>query len=252
MGYLTAEDVPPVAVGGRKTVLTCKPCNNGAGTEFDAHAATRSDIELFAQRISNRPMPVTVHAAGIPLRGTVQWSEGVLQLFGVPAQNDPRVQEAHVRAWDHYVDSKAPSPDLSFTIQMGYSETRARISWIRAAYLAAFAGRGWPYIFRDALQPIRDQLARPEEEVIPTYLLRSPGVAAESRGILLVDDPHELRCVAVIMGPTTVFLPGMRAPLTCFELVDAFLKRRGSGDQLAVDLNGEEVPWPTNAIYLSG
>jgi hypothetical protein len=37
-GWLSREDVPPKALGGKKIVLTCAPCNNRAGHEIDWHA----------------------------------------------------------------------------------------------------------------------------------------------------------------------------------------------------------------------
>src|ERR1044072_7673073 len=39
--YLTFEDVPPVSLGGKANVLTCRKCNNTCGTEIDVHLATR-------------------------------------------------------------------------------------------------------------------------------------------------------------------------------------------------------------------
>lgn len=40
---LTIEDVPPEKLGGAPMLLTCKPCNNRAGTLLDSHAK-RADL----------------------------------------------------------------------------------------------------------------------------------------------------------------------------------------------------------------
>lgn len=34
---LTLEDVPPIALGGQPLLLTCKVCNNKAGSQLEAH-----------------------------------------------------------------------------------------------------------------------------------------------------------------------------------------------------------------------
>jgi hypothetical protein len=59
--------------------------------------------------------------------------------------------------------SETQSAGLSFTVtpQLRYFRDRAMISWIRTAYLAAFALSGWRYILQPALQPIQDQLKHP-------------------------------------------------------------------------------------------
>lgn len=41
---LTVEDVPPLSVGGAPMVLTCKPCNNRAGTRVDADAGRHAEL----------------------------------------------------------------------------------------------------------------------------------------------------------------------------------------------------------------
>ncbi|MEU2610616.1 hypothetical protein ABZ570_03370 [Micromonospora sp. NPDC007271] len=65
---------PPRALGGRSLLLTCAACNNTAGTALDAHAVRRQHLEDFFihRQATGRTLPVTVHAAGIPLRGTIQ------------------------------------------------------------------------------------------------------------------------------------------------------------------------------------
>ena len=65
-----------------------------------------------------------------------------------------------------------------------------------------------------------------------------------------MNDPDELRCVAVMLGEHSVFLPGLWNPLTWDELAAAFCRRREAGDRLNLTLRGKEVPWPKQPIYL--
>jgi hypothetical protein len=248
---LTEEHVPPRSLGGRGLLLTCKDCNNNSGTHFDGHAQRRADADDFVRgRATSRVLPVTVHADGIPLRGTAQWTENGIQIIGVPRQNDPRVQAAQRRALDAYAESGDPKPSISFTVHTRFNDARARYSWIRSAYLAAFAALGWSYILRPVMKPISDQLRNPTAEVLPTYMFRDESAPPDLRRILLVDEPDELRCVAVAIGEFGVFLPGLFRPLTWPQLADAFGRRRGDGDRITVQLDGKEVPWPRWPTYL--
>jgi hypothetical protein len=247
---LTIEDVPPKSVGGRPLLLTCKRCNNTAGSDFDSHAATRADADDFMRgRVTGRPLPMTSHVDGIPLRGTAQWTDNGIQFFGIPKQNNQKMQTAHFEALHAYAESGNPRPNHSFTVHTRFDEGRARISWIRAAYLVAFAALGWCYIFRGVMDPYRNQLQQPDVTILPNYILRDPDASPEARRVLLVDRPNELRCVAVVMGEHTVFLPSLFCPMTCDELAETFASQRVSGNRLSVNLAGKEIPWPRRATY---
>lgn len=249
-GILTVEHVPPERLGGRGLLLTCSMCNNSAGTYFDAHAIRRADAEDFVRgKVTGRALPATFHVDDIPLRGTAERTENGVQIFGVPKQNDERVQDSHLAALDAYVESGNPNPNASFTIHTRYDEARARLSWIRASYLTAFAALGYAYIWREIMNPIRDQLKCPDVGVLPTYMLRRPDALPDERRILLVNEPDELRCVAIIVREQTVFLPGLERALTWEGLAEAFRRHRKSDGQLSVNLNGKEVPWPMRPRY---
>lgn len=250
-GQLTEEHVPPKQLGGKAMVLTCKDCNSEAGRFFDTHAVTRARSDNFARgQVTGDVLPVTVSADGIPLRGTAEWTEGGLRILGVDKQNDHRVQAAHMAALDGFTKRGDLRPSLSFTVHTRFNESRARYSWIRSAYLAAFAALGWAYILRPVMRPIREQLANPDVEVLPTYVFRDPESAATIRRILLVNEPQELRCVAVTIGEHGVFLPGVFNPMPMDELARAFAGRCDDEQRLNVTLHGKLVPWPSRATYL--
>jgi hypothetical protein len=99
------------------------------------------------------------------------------------------------------------------------------------------------------MQPIRDQLKSPEAQLLQTYIFRDPDSSNSTRRLLLVDDPDELRCVAVMLGEYSVFLPGLWNPLTWDEIAAAFCRRRGVGGRLNLTLRGKEMPWPKRPMY---
>ena len=247
---LTIEDVPPKALGGRPMLLTCVECNNSSGTNFDAHAAQKAIADAFVRGAITPRVRATSHIDGIPLRGTAHSTENGISLVSVPRQNDPKIEAAYMQAMDSLVQEGCASPRFSFTVHTRFDEARARLSLIRASYLAAFAGLGWSYILRPEMKPIRDQLKSPGVQLLETYIFRDSDSPDSTRRLLLVNDPDELRCVAVMLGEYMVFLPGLRDPLTWDELVAALCRRREVGDRLNLALSGKEVPWPTRPMYL--
>lgn len=200
-GELTEEHVPPRRLGGRGMLLTCATCNNRSGTDFDRHAATQSDADDFVHRRSaGRKLPVTAYLDGIPLRGTVEQTDDGIRIRGVPKQNDPEALAAYGEALTANAASGNPQPNLSFTMRTYFDESRAKISWIRSGYLAAFAAIGYGYTIRDVLAPVRQQLQHPGDEMLPACSVRDPDASPTQRLVLVVNEPAELACVAVVMG----------------------------------------------------
>jgi hypothetical protein len=248
-GVLTIEDVPPKALGGRPMLLTCKQCNNNAGSELDAHAAMQSVGDSLARGIdTKRWLKATSYANGIPLRGKARIANGGLLFVGIPQQNAPTVAAVFEAAVDAY-GSINPGPGLSVTVHTSFDDARARLSLIRAVYLAAFAGLGWTYILRSALSPVREQSLAPDVQIIKPYLFRDPSTPSTRRGILVVSDPPELAAVAVTLGEFTVFLPGLGQDGSWEEVARSYARRTDSGGRLGVRLHGKAVPWPTSPAY---
>lgn len=246
---LTIEDVPPKAVGGRPMLLTCKACNNTAGSKLDAHAVMQAVGDSFARGIdTGRWMKATSFVDGIPLRGRARMTDAGLVFTGVPRQNSPAAG-AEFQAAIAVHDSNSPEPGLSVTVHTGFEDTRARLSLIRAGYLAAFAGLGWSYILQDALHPIRQQLRAPDTQILQPYILRDPDAPRSQRSILVVNDPPELASVAVTLGEFTVFLPGLSQDGGWESVTASFARHADSNGRLQTRLHGKAVPWPTSPTY---
>jgi len=95
--FLTVEDVPPKALGGRPMLLTCVRCNSSSGTSFDAHAAQKAIADAFIRGTVSPKVRATSYVDGIPLRGTAQSTENGISLVSVPRQNDPKVEATYMR-----------------------------------------------------------------------------------------------------------------------------------------------------------
>jgi hypothetical protein len=68
---------------------------------------------------------------------------------------------------------------------------RALLSWLRAAYLVAFAALGWPYVYMPYLALLRAQLADPDATLMPPLALADPAAVPYRRDLVVVQEPHD-------------------------------------------------------------
>lgn len=247
---LTIEHVPPKALGGLPLLLTCAKCNNNAGAYFDAHADQKAIADAFVRgEILSKKIRATAYIDDVPLRGTAQSSAGGISIVGVPRQNNPEQHATFMAMLESLAEGGDAIGRFSFKIHTHFDEARARLSLIRAAYLAAFAALGWTYIFQPEMQQIRDQLMKPDESILDTYLHRDSDSEPSVRRMLLVADPDGLSCLAVTIGEFSIFLPGWPRPRTWDRIGAEFLGKSDADGRLTCTLSGKEVPWPKRPMY---
>src|ERR1700680_2136773 len=73
---LTAEHVPPESFGGRELLLTCKDCNNSAGTKLDADAKTKEDVRLAMAGTLEHPHRIKATIGELRINGELHRSGG--------------------------------------------------------------------------------------------------------------------------------------------------------------------------------
>jgi hypothetical protein len=245
--------VPPRWAGGRPLLLTCKPCNDRAGSELDGQAAHReAQHDFLANRAPDRALPAEFTVGDVTTRGDVRRVGDALLLSVVPDVNNPRDLEARTRTLDAWAAGEASDGRMGFRLTERVSVVKARLSWVRAAYLAAFAALGYRYASQSLLDPVRAQLADPAADLLPPLGLYDPDAPPDQRRLFLVQQPHELRSLAVVLGRYTVLLPGLE-DLQPVEDLAAALGRvpvlPGSPGRRALQWAGKEVPWPAKPVY---
>jgi hypothetical protein len=245
---LTDEHVPPKNAGGKKLVLTCKSCNNEAGSRLDAHADRRTAAEdLRAGRGTGRTHRVEVAIDGTILRYTmIDVGEAVL-LSVAPTANNPADIDDAERTLDDWAAAGVVDGRFGFRLTQKVSLHQARLSWVRAAYLAAFAAFGYRYAFLTQLAPLRAQLAEPETELLPPLDMIDCDAPADRRQLLVIREPVELRSLAVSIGQHTLFLPAPDEPRP-FQTIAEELGELAAAVRRP-RLLGAEVPWPTEPQY---
>ena len=144
---LSAEHVPPKAVGGRELLLTCRVCNNSAGTQLDADAKTKEDVRIAMRGRSPRPHRIQAMIGELRLNGELHTSEE--DCLQIPSKlNKPGTNEA-LRS--------AAQVGARLTVRHEpFSELGAKIQWLRSGYLALFAVAGYQLALDPAMQIVRE------------------------------------------------------------------------------------------------
>lgn len=244
---LTREHVPPASIGGRAMVLTCRACNNVAGSTFDAHLERAEALRRHGSDEPLRELDMTLTVAGIPNRGRMYAGPGGVLIIGNPKQNHPDDVAAISEHFGDWVEAGHP-------MQMAFRDTfdprLAQLGFVRAAYLAAFALFGYAYVFHERLAPIRAALnGELDESFVPPVLKRSDGSNAD-RAIGLASDPDWLAgAVLVGIGRTMVVLPPVDVP---GDPIAELVRRRDHSPQ---DLHGTfglspMWDWPTEPQHI--
>jgi len=280
-GELTREHVPPRSLGGGWLVLTCRECNNDSGRFYDAEAEKQERMRSFLAGRHEGPVRGTYAVNGVVHRGEIHLGAMLgdgpapITFVGPDAVNvgDPVViptTNAGVGMYFQSVSRINNPPDaqqfdqvlsdaidnreqitLSFAPQFRFSPDRARVSWIRSAYLVAFAALGWSYVLRPQLVPLREQFQAHEGAALPEIALYDPQADPERRELLIVSEPSDCASVLVVIGGQILFLPRPGGPRSVVDLADAVQARYqdAASSQTPLTFFGTPLPWPTKPDY---
>lgn len=173
---------------------------------------------------------------------TQKTPEKGISIVGIPRCNDPRRLGDHIAAWDALVES--PPSKQTFHLDLpGFDERQARVSLLRAAYMVVFAALGYRYILRRELEIVREQIAKPQEDLLDRFSLHLRCVSGVELGLVWVKQPASLRSVMVRMGEHLVILPGVERNSRIYERLGrrAIWPPRSS---LFREIRGVEFEWP--------
>lgn len=229
--------------------LTCRWCNNEAGTRYDAEAKKQEALRLFLAGQSADPMRVEYTIGGVTNRGNMHLSGNGVLLLGVPEVNNPADVERMAQIMDSLVDSGDTRFRLDWRPTIRISPNHARVSWLRTGYLVAFAALGWSYILRSTLDPLRAQFEDPLNITVPPLSLYEPTADPLRREVLIVEEPDEQRSVVISIGRRLIFLPAIDGPRSLDELADA-LGSHHTARRLQYSFFGKRLPWPRKPQYL--
>jgi hypothetical protein len=220
-GELTAEHVPPESFGGRELVLTCKVCNNTAGTLLDAHARRKESIADTMSGASRESMKVRVRMLDQHVQARLETSAGGWLLRVVDKANDPAALLAFKDAGPPRAGHRI---DVDF-VGARFAELGAKISWFRSGFLALFASAGYRFSFDPALAVAKEQIRTPDRRLIYAFTIVVP--QTKPWGEWLVVEIPEPRCTGVLFGKYIVVFPHLN-DVGFYERHEATLRARGN------------------------
>lgn len=231
LALLTKEDAPPRALGGRPIALTCKECNNAAGTNLDSQMVAELNFEKgWARRPLTSRLEVGDVSANVEL--SVEQPEIRVSHFG--RHNSPATSEALRSALDSIYGQ-----DLRLHIRLGHDARLAQVGWLRSAYVVAFAALGYSYILQPSLDVVRQQFQNPRLELIKNFVgVRRDGLSTTRKLGLTSNPSANLDVIAVQMGTRVVLLPGFSPDIDVYEELAAV----PNGSPFESSLT--EIAWP--------
>lgn len=215
--HLTLEDVPPISLGGKVRTLTCKVCNNWAGSQLESHLKRKLNMDEFFQGVVSswdsarfRPhpdinLPATVHIQG----------ESGIYIEYHPGRSHPEDIEKL-----RELEASENIPGIKVDFVGKYKKHRPEVALLRIAYLWAFGFFGYGFLISFNIQRIRHQIRNPTERILPNWVIANADFPDEALGINVITEPKELQSFIVVFELKTanrttrhgVILPGPSEP----------------------------------------
>jgi hypothetical protein len=84
--------------------------------------------------------------------------------------------------FDDFVDGEVTDASLNCTLVARWMSHRVRVGRLCSAHIAAFAALGHRYVMRPTLDVVREQVQRPETDLLPDAAVQVPDGPAHGRG----------------------------------------------------------------------
>ena len=244
--HLTGEHVPPKGLGGRELVLTCRTCNTLQGAALDRHAVDEQKFLRAAQMEIGTTRRVVWNGIRSDL-AVVEGEDGepTILITGVPGANSPAAMSAAFAPLDEAAAAGSDGSNLQFHIELEDRAhiPRATLSYLRAAYLAGFAVFGYGWALTGPLEPLREQLRRPDEVIVtPTVLMAED----DSPAMAIITPPDWPPTLAVTLGYRQIMLPYQWSGRDFF---DGLIEHRQNLPPGPVTIESIDIRWPTGPIH---
>lgn len=217
---LTLEDVPPESLGGKALTLTCKECNNTAGSHLDEELRKKLITHEFLEGVTGAIVDARIRLdEELSVYGTLSHRKGGglnVHLYRNGPNAAPQRSQCIPRVIEHLENRKLHEVQFNSN---PYKNRNAEVALLRIAYLIAFCTFGNGFLFNENLGLVREQIQKPNKEILPSFGLINDDLSKIMAGIYLVTEPREMQSFLVIFelasNRTTkhgVMLPGPSEP----------------------------------------
>jgi hypothetical protein len=243
--HLTLEDVPPQSLGGKVLTLTCKICNNRAGTELESHLSKKLHADAFLSGAPGIQMEARFCPdPSVDLTAIVQFMQNRV----VDIRYDPNRSNPDDVSKLHEMEDADEISGITLRFLLGYKINRPEVALIRIAYLLAFARFGYGFLINHSLERIRYQIQNSAEKNLPDWGILKGVFPDSAIGISVIYEPRYLQSFLVVFDLKTgagkircgVILPGPTKPgLDVYKRI-ADLKR--GKDNMCVEYKARVIP----------
>lgn len=194
---LTEEHTPPESLGGKVTTLTCKSCNNTAGTQFESHLIKRLREIDSSQFIPGTESSFKVEINGTSLNGKmVVDSDGTIKVEHGYKHNNPVPLN---KAMETIKPGMIISP--SFRNEK-ISIDNVMYGLLKIAYVMAFERLGYSIIFDKCFDIVREQILNPGKKIYPDNFQLDSSFPTSMTGIYFVCN-NSFECMLVLFPLNT-------------------------------------------------
>ena len=245
---LSIEHAPAKAFGGKALCLTCKECNHRAGSQLDIEALKYELGYDFQLGTMPKPVPASLTLDATTVFVDMHAIGDSILLMGIPEANSLKASQEMtelLRGVSADPD-RWRKTDINIEFDAGHPR-RAHLAVLRWAYLVSFALFGYRYVFNARLRPIRDQLASPDDEILPVFSVTDVEQSRQERRVFFIREPQWLQSIAVQIGRHVVYLPDPWAHSTPYE---EMARQSRAGQKLEVRIEGSMSKWPASPMHL--
>jgi hypothetical protein len=220
-GWITLEHVPPKSLKSNIVTITCKRCNNWAGSQLDSQLLREQEFMEFLSGVDGASSEVTYSINGYEFNlpaTSIRRNPNIWELIGDPKRTNP----SHLQKVTKSLQAITNWNDVTFSIQVrGHKRRLPDAARLRIAYLLAFSALGYGFLLNPNLAAIRGQIQNPGMDILPTWGIVNKPFPDEFLGVNIVVEPKELQSYLVVFDLITkrntterygVFLPGPGAP----------------------------------------
>ena len=247
-GDLTLEHVPPEAVGGKGIRLTCKKCNNSAGTMIDAARAEFDKLRnlnlALASQTGKYEGSVKLKIGDTEVNATAEVAGDKITFHVMDERNNPEHLAAQNEHLTKLVESRQENHEFGVRASFRATPQQVFISNLRAAYLAAHALLGYSYICQAQLTVVREQIQDPEAKLVPRIAQQSARDAGLPQETMIFELTKPVPSIGVHLPPFILILPPVGGTGDFYAQLSAVLAD--------AKLEGSAIAWPTGPAYWIG
>jgi hypothetical protein len=202
---LTLAHVLPEALGGSFCTLTCAPCNNDMGSDLEAFLLERFRAEDALKGVGTMAGRLEGAFGSVGVEFQVAPPGEPWTVIVIGKQTNPAVLQKLDEALD--AEAATGAAQVSSGIKPRFRNRPSRVSAAlhQSAFLLMFAYFGYEFAFDPRYAKLREQILKPDEELLPSVFDVPPDSWANQH--LSAERPH---LVMFVREPSPFVIPIFR------------------------------------------